>query len=135
MNADLVAELLEKQSGVIARHQIIGPDDHLGDVQRRLRRREWVRILPGVFVDHTGEPTWLQRAWAGVLACWPAALTHESSLRAANGPGWAGRGDHLPILLAVDRDRRLTPPPGYGLRVRARRRARRATPPRLGAAA
>ena len=74
MNADLVTELLEKQSGVVARHQLVGPDEHLGDVQRRLRRREWVRLLPGVFVDHTGEPTWLQRAWAGVLAFGAVAL-------------------------------------------------------------
>ena len=32
----------------------------------------------GVYVDHTGPLTWLQRAWAGVLAVWPAALTAES---------------------------------------------------------
>ena len=74
MKTDLVTELLEQQSGVIARHQIIGRDDHAGEIQRRLRRREWVRLLPGVFLHHTGEPTWVQRAWAGVLACWPAVL-------------------------------------------------------------
>jgi hypothetical protein len=116
MDTDLVTELLERQSGVVARHQFLGRDDHAGEIQRRLRRREWVRLLPGVFLDHTGEPTWMQRAWAGVLACWPSALTHESSLRATNGPGWSGRSDDLPILLAVERDRRLRTPPGYQLR-------------------
>ena len=33
---------------------------------------------PGVYVDHTGPPTWDQRAWAAVLFFWPAALCRES---------------------------------------------------------
>ena len=44
-------------------------------------------VHPGVYVNHTGELTWLQRAWAAVLFAWPAALSHDSALRAADGPG------------------------------------------------
>jgi len=39
--------------------------DH--DLQRLVRRRDLTRLLRGVYVDHTGEPTWQQRAWAAVL--------------------------------------------------------------------
>jgi hypothetical protein len=31
-----------------------------------------------VYVDHTGDLTWVQKAWCGVLSLWPAALCHES---------------------------------------------------------
>ena len=59
--------LLAEQSGVVARRQIhelgLGP----ADIERLLRRRRLVRMLPGVYLDHTGESTWLRRAWAGVL--------------------------------------------------------------------
>ncbi len=69
-----------------------------------------------MYVAHTGEPTWLQRAWIGVLAAWPAALTHRSAIRAASGPGLRGHDDSGPIHVAVDRTRRaLVMPPGAAL--------------------
>ena len=80
-----MAELLTDQSGVVARRQLVAAGIVPGGIERMLRRRELVRFLPGVFVDHTGSPTWLQRAWAGVLCYWPAALSGTSSLRAAAG--------------------------------------------------
>ncbi|NYG55492.1 type IV toxin-antitoxin system AbiEi family antitoxin domain-containing protein [Nocardioides perillae] len=82
--ADLVGlrALQSRQAGVVSRRQ--ARDLGLGDVHvaRQLRRREWARIHPGVFVDHTGPPTREQRAWAAVLAHAPAALSGWSSLRA-----------------------------------------------------
>jgi hypothetical protein len=112
-----VREVLEVQGGVISRRQLIRHGATPADVERLLRRRELTRLLPGVFVNHTGEPTWLQRAWAGVLYFAPAAaLSHDSAIRAAAGPGWRRHRDEDPIRIAVPGDRKLVEPPGYRLR-------------------
>ncbi|HSV38643.1 MAG TPA: hypothetical protein VLI04_07765 [Nocardioidaceae bacterium] len=71
-------------------------------------------VHPGVYVNHTGPLTWLQRAWAAVLACSPAALCDESALRAAEGPGRQGRQERL-IHVAIDRDRSRVQPQGVRL--------------------
>lgn len=82
-----LARLLRDQDGVVARRQLAacGLADH--DVRRLVRRRELSSVLPGVFLDHTGTPTWLQSAWAAVLSCEVAALAGHSALRAVEGPG------------------------------------------------
>jgi hypothetical protein len=100
---DAVRQLLVEQSGVISRKQALAAGLEVHDVRRLVRRREWVRVHPGVFVDHTGELTWLQRAWVGVLALEPAALVGESALRAAEGPGRRDASDEDPIHVGVDR--------------------------------
>ena len=110
---DEIGRLLLEQSGVISRRQVLDRGGRVSDVQRALRRREWVRLLPGVFVDHTGRPTWLQRAWAGVLFYEPAALAGMSALRAVAGPGWRRHPDHLPIDIAVDVSRTVQRVDGY----------------------
>lgn len=107
-----VDELLGLQAGVIARRQALTHGLDENDVRRLLRRREWVVVHPGVYLDHTGEPSWLQRAWAAVLFAWPAALCGESALRAAEG---AGRRKDEPLQVAVDRHRSLRAPSGVRL--------------------
>lgn len=79
---DLV-ELMRDQDGVVSRRQVAraGLDDV--HIERMIRRREWARVFQGVYVDHTGPLTWLQRAWAATLLHEPAALTAGSALRAA----------------------------------------------------
>ena len=96
-------ELRARQDGVVARRQLrdLGARDH--DIVRLLRRRELCRAGPGVYVDHTGDLTWNQRAWVAVLASWPAALSHESAL-----PDPPGR----PIHVAVGLGRKPAPIPG-----------------------
>jgi len=116
---DVIARLPAEQSGVISRRQVLAHGGRPADIQRALRRRELVRLLPGVFVDHTGEPTWVQRAWGGVLFYEPAVLAGMSALRAAAGPGWRRHSDHWPIEVAVDLSRSVRPIAGY----RPRRRA------------
>jgi len=116
VSRDAIEELLSTQSGVVARRQLLANGLEPCDIERRLRRRELVPILRGVFVDHTGEPTWLQRAWAGVLHYEPAALAHTSALRAAGGPGRRDHPDDGPIHLAVGLDRRVTGLDGYRVR-------------------
>lgn len=108
------ADLLSLQSGVIARRQLTERGVPPHELERLLRRRDLVRVHEGVFLSHTGTPTWLQRAWIGVLIAWPAALAGDSALRAADGPGKQGRDDSL-IEVAVHRDRRVRMPSGYRL--------------------
>ena len=134
MDLKAYADLLALQSGVVSRRQLLD-DARLQpyDIQRMLRRRDLVRLHDGVFVNHTGNLTWLQRAWAGVLAAWPAALARESAIRAADGPGGGGRDDPV-IHLAVDRDRHARTPVGYQLHRMTRFDERvqwNASPPRV----
>ena len=110
-------DLLHLQSGVISRRQALDLGFAPHDLERMLRRNDWVRLLPGVFMNHTGPPSWEQRAWAGVLHYWPAVLTHESALRAHAA---TGTDDGRPIQIAVARDRHVTRRPGYRVRRIAR---------------
>lgn len=100
-----IARVQNEQDGVIARSQVLAFGARQHDIRRLLRRRIWVRMLPGVFLDHTGDPTWLQRAWAGVLYYAPAVLTHTSAVRMVQAPGWKGHrdGDRIEIAVAATR--------------------------------
>lgn len=71
-----------------------------------------MRLLSGVYLNHTGEPTWQQRAWAGA----PAGLAHDSALRAESGPGWRDYSDAAAIQIAVDEDRHVNALDGYRIR-------------------
>ena len=83
-----LAACLAHQDGLIARRQALASGMTSTHIKRRVRRREWVTIHPGVYADHTGELTWQQRAWAAVLATGPkAALCLDSALRAHEGAG------------------------------------------------
>lgn len=110
MDHERVASILRHQDGVVGRRRVLecgGSDD---DIARLLRRRQWARILSGVYVDHTGPPTWRQRAWAGVLYHRPAALAGASALRAA---GLDRATEPRGIELAVQWPRRVVDPSGY----------------------
>jgi hypothetical protein len=97
---------LGAQDGVISRRQVLEAGETDEDIRRRLARREWNRIHPGVFVNHTGPPTWNQRAWAAVLYYWPAALAGASALHALRVRGFEPR-DATPIVVCVDRTRSI----------------------------
>lgn len=133
--ADLLADLLDRQAGVVSRRQVLAAGLGEHDIRRRLRRREWAVVHPGVYVDHTGPPTFLQRCWAAVLYAWPAAICGRTARRLEDGPGRHGRADDQdPIHIAVPLDRRLRPPSG----IRAHRVAHlservrwNASPPRV----
>lgn len=106
-------DLLDLQAGVISRRQALRlPAESSASIRRRLRRREWVTLHPGVYVNHTGEPTWTQRAWAATLALAPAALSHSSALRAMDGPGRRGHDDDGPIHVTIAHERTAVEPTG-----------------------
>ena len=52
------------QSGVVSRRQVLELGGTDRDIARMVRRRDLVVVHPGVYVDHTGTPSRLQREWA-----------------------------------------------------------------------
>jgi len=106
----VTGELLDRQDGVIARHQALAAGLLPHDVRRLLRRREWVQVHRGVYVDHTGVLTWIQRSWAAVLWAWPAALWGESALRAAAQTDAGSEDEAIHVVVARHRST-LQPPP------------------------
>jgi hypothetical protein len=109
---DALAAVLDLQSGVVSRRQALHAGLLAHDIRRRIRRREWAPVVSGVYVDHTGSLSWLPRSWAAVLYSWPAALSHDSAIRAADGPGRRDRDDECPIHVAIDRSRTVVAPSG-----------------------
>lgn len=126
--------LLGAQCGVVARAQLEGAGWSPADLERAVRRRELARLLPGVYVDHTGAPTWLQQAWAATLATSPSVLDGLSALRAWEWLRGRQDGHPGPIEIATHVDRSVRPPSGVRV-VRRRGLAERAlwngAPPRL----
>lgn len=106
-------DVLARQSGVVTRRQLMEQSLTAPDVRRLLRRRELVAVGLGIYVNHTGDLTWIQQAWVAVLSLWPAALCHQSALRAEDGPGRITAGG--PIHVAVDRRRSPAAPVGVRL--------------------
>ncbi len=109
-----MSELLGAQGGVVSRRQLLALEVTDAEIERKLRRREWARVHPGVYVDHTGPPTWIQRAWAAVLFYAPAALAGPSALRAARLRGH-GQTDGAPIRVCVDSGRTVRSRPGISV--------------------
>ncbi|GAB3252958.1 type IV toxin-antitoxin system AbiEi family antitoxin domain-containing protein [Nocardioides dilutus] len=106
MDVKAVRALLKRQDGVVSRRQLtaLGVKDQ--DIRRLVRRREWARMFSGVFVEHTGPPTWRQRAWAAVLMHEPAALAGSSALHAE---GIRGQRTDGPIVVCIAAERYVRP--------------------------
>jgi hypothetical protein len=91
------------QAGVVSRRQAESVGVRRHELERLLRRRQLTRLHPGVYLNHTGSPAWLQLAWGGVLLCWPASLAGQSALRAAEGPGSQRRSRPIEVVIRLDR--------------------------------
>ncbi|MDN5893761.1 MAG: hypothetical protein L0H93_07005, partial [Nocardioides sp.] len=107
MSADwgAINRLLDAQDGVTSRRQVLARGLRPHDIERLIRRRLWVRALPGVYLNHTGVPTWRQQGWIGVLHYWPSALAGDAAVRSVVGPGWNRHRsrDDIEILIPVGR--------------------------------
>jgi hypothetical protein len=108
-----LVRLLAEQDGVVCRRQVLGAGGNDSDIETAMRRRRWARLHDGVYVDHTGVPSWRQRAWGAVLLHWPSALAGESAL-VAHGLTTSRRD--APIELVVPTGRRVDDPPGVRTR-------------------
>ena len=111
-----LARLLRQQSGVVSRAQVLELGGDARDIRRRIRRREWARVHPGVYVDHTGPLSREQRRWAAVLAHAPATLHRWSALEAHGFTRDRRAGSQRePVQLAIDVTRSVTPVPGVAV--------------------
>lgn len=90
------AAVATSQDGVISRAQAVDAGLTATMVRRKVRRREWVHVYDGIYVNHTGQLTWRQRAWAAVLDAAPAALADVSVLD-------CGLGGTIHIAVATNR--------------------------------
>lgn len=93
----------------MSRRQLLAAGLGDPDLRRLVRRRDLTPVHRGVFVTHTGPPSWRQRAWAAVLYAHPAALWGPSALAVERASSDPPRG---PLHLAVDEFRRVDPPEG-----------------------
>ncbi|QWC86252.1 type IV toxin-antitoxin system AbiEi family antitoxin domain-containing protein [Nocardioidaceae bacterium] len=117
-----ILDLLERQTGVISRNQVLALEGDDNDLRRLVRQRRLVRLHRGVYVNHTGRPSWMQQAWAGLLAVGRcetdgsaserigAVLGGNSALRADCGPG--SRWSSAPIEVLTDDQRHVSAPEG-----------------------
>ena len=104
--ARALTDLLRAQDGVVNRRQLRELDLTKPQVETMIRRRALTVVHPGVYVEHTGAPTYVQRCWAAVLYAEPAALAGRHAL--PEPP--TGRTD--PIEVAIDWTRRVRSRPG-----------------------
>lgn len=73
---------LDRQEGVLARHQALASGMTRHEWAWKLDRGVWQRALPGVAIAHSGGTTERERAWAAVLhAGAGAALSGDTALR------------------------------------------------------
>ncbi|MFT4200364.1 hypothetical protein [Gordonia sp. (in: high G+C Gram-positive bacteria)] len=107
-------EILALQDGVLTRVQALAGGLTEAELRTKLRR-EWVRLHPGVYITHTGPPTWRQRAWAAVAGLPQSALSHQSALCAAGLGSPSG-----PIHVAVGRKCHAPDRPGVRIHRYAR---------------
>ena len=80
LDPEALAELLDRQHGVVSRRQLVELGALPHEIARMVRRRELVVVHRGVYVNHTGDLVRAQREWAAVLVHWPAALSGKSAL-------------------------------------------------------
>ena len=132
---DAIERLLRRQAGVVSRRQVLDAGMSEVLVARRVRRREWVRLADGVYVDHTGQLTTAQAEWATLLRHPGSVLAGRSALRAGGLRGAAGRDRARRVVeIAMPHGRRLDAEPGVSvvqLRDLDSAALPRASPPRL----
>jgi len=92
-----LAKLLAKQAGVVARWQVLDPATR-ARIDRRIGAGRWQSPYDGVYVNHNGPLTRLQRRWAAVLAAGrDAVLTEVSVLELAEVKGFESDAIHVAV--------------------------------------
>lgn len=121
-----LAVLARRQHGVVSRSQALDLGLTVKTIRCHLDRGRWRRVHPGVYLVHSGEPSWMARASAAVL--W-AGTGAALSLRAA-AYLWQ-LTDRQPTVLTVAVPAHRQVRRVAGVRVTRRRRIRLAEVQRL----
>lgn len=123
-----LAQLARRQEGVLTRSQLCGHGFSRKEIPRRLDEGSWSALCDGIYLTSAADPTWMQRAWAGVL------LGGEGALVTARGAAWLyGIERRAPdvIPIAIPHHRRIIDRPGW-IMLRTRHLPEgRGTPPRM----
>jgi hypothetical protein len=109
--------LLARQAGMVSRRQLnaLGMDHNV--VRHQVEARRWVVRTPVVVSTTTGQLTWVQRAWMGLLHAGPGAAVGGLSAAKIHG---LTRWDRGSITILVPDTADLGPMPGVDF-VRTRR--------------
>ncbi len=115
---------LVPQRGVLTRAQALSCGITANGIEHRIRQGgPWLRLLPGVYLTTTGEPTWEQRETAALLYAGPGSVvTGPAALR-----NYRIRGSQLrriDVLIPLARARQS---PGFAAIHRTRRMPRQWT--------
>lgn len=105
--------MLRRQSGVIARRQLVELGATPADLQRFLRQRLLFRLGPGVFAE-TPRPDPLQRAWWACLHYRQCGVADRTALELARDA--TGSRLTLPIEVVVAAGRNVAALPGVEVR-------------------
>ncbi len=83
-------ELLTAQCGLVARRQLTRLGLEWERVRNQVAARRWVVLTPRVIGTTTGELTWEQRCWLGVLHAGPHSMLGGLTAASAHGlQGWS----------------------------------------------
>lgn len=129
-------ELVQVQSGVVSRRQLLAHGLTADAIQAQLTARRWQRLHRGVFAVFTGPLPAASRLWAGLLACGDGAVVAGRSALQLAGLQPAGLRDGRSrgrIEVEIPTRRRVSAPDGVLLSRRDPAVLSRAvgSPPRL----
>ncbi|GAB2641182.1 hypothetical protein GCM10027270_32200 [Nocardioides ginkgobilobae] len=106
---DEVQRLVRRQAGVVSRRQALSLGMSEVQVARLVRRREWVPLHGGVYVDHTGPPSRRQREWAALLLHPGSVLAGRAAMSGAGMETSTRLGDPVELALPHGRAPRRRP--------------------------
>lgn len=104
-----VRTIASRQANAVARRQLLEIGATPTWISHQVASGRWLRAFPGVYVTHTGEPSWRTRAIAALLFAGPgAALSHA----AAAFEHAISRTPPRAVDVSIDHRRRVTDQPG-----------------------
>ncbi|HET6295624.1 MAG TPA: hypothetical protein VFG33_19705 [Kribbella sp.] len=113
LDAEGIDVLIHTQDRIVSRPQLLAADWSQTEIRRRLRRRMWQTVHPGVYATHTGPIGHDARLLAALLYAGPeASWSHYS---AAEQLGLIRVDDQRPIYLTIPAHRRVQTQPGLRL--------------------
>lgn len=118
MGADLweMAELVERQAGVVSRPQLIALGLGSSAISHRVRSGRWLTLHPGVYATYTGRDDFAVHLWGALLHAGPEAVASHRSAGVLQG-----LVDRPPALVDVTVPERHRVHPRTGVRVHRRR--------------